>query len=418
MKRFSLIAAAALAIIAVASCTKTASTTVVKTTIELPEEITINSVSDITLSFTNVSTGIANEYSFETVDEISEDANDVTLYEGLYDISFSAKVNYAVTDETADSTLTADAMLRAGAKQLSIVGASMSLNLEAYLSSAAEGFVISEIFLAGTVTPEGKQYSYDAYFRITNNSDEVLYADRLFLAESQFMQASQYDYTPDIRSSAVACDYVTVLPGDGDDYPVQPGETILIANNALNHAEEDRNPNSFDLSGADFECYDVSSNENFLDTDNENVPNAEHYYKSSLTIWTPHMRGYKSYIIGYMPEDITAESFATDYYYAYTYEFVYGEYSRTMNGDAVYVPNSWISDAVNMAILDQFVWNIIDPSLDSGYAYCRIAMDDAEAYGKAVRRKYDSSTGKLVDTNDSSADFDSRVTADPTYEWN
>lgn len=51
-------------------------------------------------------------------------------------------------------------------------------------------------------------------------------------------------------------DFIFVIPGSGQDHPVQPGESLLLALDASNHTEA--NPNSFDLSVADFEFYDES----------------------------------------------------------------------------------------------------------------------------------------------------------------
>ncbi|MFC2335482.1 MAG: LemA family protein, partial [Prevotella sp.] len=45
----------------------------------------------------------------------------------------------------------------------------------------------------------GDPYTGDQYFRITNNSDEVLYADGLFIAESAFQQMIHQDYNQTIR---------------------------------------------------------------------------------------------------------------------------------------------------------------------------------------------------------------------------
>ena len=45
--------------------------------------------------------------------------------------------------------------------------------------TAQGGFVISEIFFTGTMSPEGRTYSGDQYIIITNNSDVTLYADSI-----------------------------------------------------------------------------------------------------------------------------------------------------------------------------------------------------------------------------------------------
>ena len=55
----------------------------------------------------------------------------------------------------------------------------------------------------------------------------------------------------------------------------------MVAINAINHKEF--NSKSIDLSSANFEIYDESSNPNFSDTDNPNVPNLINWYDYSAS---------------------------------------------------------------------------------------------------------------------------------------
>ena len=77
----------------------------------------------------------------------------------------------------------------------------------------------------------------------------------------------------------------------------------------------ERNPNSFDLSKANFEWYDESTNPKVTDIDNPEVPNMERLYTYSRTIWGPHDRGFYSYIIGFLGVD--NQTFTTDESYQY-----------------------------------------------------------------------------------------------------
>src|SRR5690606_36701322 len=119
------------------------------------------------------------------------------------------------------------------------------------LHSDDANFVLKEIFFTGNKTPEGKTYNGDKYFIIYNNSDEVLYADGLVLAQSTFLSVTKRAYTPDIMANAFTADAIVMIPGDGDDYPIEPGKSFVVANNAINHLEY--NSNSLDLTDADFE---------------------------------------------------------------------------------------------------------------------------------------------------------------------
>lgn len=370
----------------------------------LPDDIADVTAINLKAVFTNVSTGQSETFT------ITEQQAPVSVTKGLYDIDINGTVSYK--DGVAEKVAT----LRSSQKGVNITSDKYEATLETYVVSVGGGFVLSELFFAGTLKPDGDRYQEDAYFRITNNSDVTLYADGLFIAETEFqIDMQEYDTaTPDIRKEATAVDYLAVLPGSGTDHPVAPGQSILVAVNAVNHQTADLNPNSFDLSKADFEIYNESSMPDYyVDVDNPDVPNTTDIFTTSATVWTPHVRGVKSYMIGRL--GTTPEQWLQNYTYHYEYLFVFGEWSFDMDGDAMKVDNAWIIDAVNIAPKDEFTWHIIDPSLDAGYAWYSEVEYDENRLGKAVRRKFDATTGKLVDTNNSTDDFDSAVTANPFY---
>jgi possible lipoprotein len=55
--------------------------------------------------------------------------------------------------------------------------------------------------------------------------------------------------------------------------------------------------------------------------------------------------------------------------------------------------------------------------LDAGFAYNSVLASDKNRYGMAIRRKVDPQTHKLVDTNNSTNDFESMVKANPYYQF-
>lgn len=270
--------------------------------------------------------------------------------------------------------------------------------------NAQDGFVISEIFFTGTLTPEGKQYANDQYIKIANNSDSMLYADGLAFVESSFMTVSKFDYTPDIMNQAMTIDAIYIIPGSGKEHPIKPGQEIILALNAKNHKEI--NSNSMDLSNADFEFYDVSSNPKFSDDDNPNVPNLVNWYDYSNTYFTLHNRGYHSYAIAKPETD--KETFLRNYYYKYSYVMSSNGTSYTMNKDGYKMPNSWIIDAVNLSVAGSYQWNVVSASLDAGWAHCGSIDNDKTRFSKAVVRK--KSGNKFIDTNNSTEDFESDAT--------
>ena len=152
-------------------------------------------------------------------------------------------------------------------------------------------FVIEEIYFTGTALPEtGKpdRWLGDQYIKIRNNSDEDLYADGMMLILSSGLNSgmnSEMIEGKDFRKECCAGNAFYCIPGNGQDVLVKAGESLIVVNNAQNHTIG--NPNSWDATKADFEWYDVSSNENYLDIDNPDVPNLDKWYASTLTASTP-----------------------------------------------------------------------------------------------------------------------------------
>ena len=124
------------------------------------------------------------------------------------------------------------------------------------------------------------------------------------------------------------------------------------------------------------------------------------YHKYEPADWSN--KGSKSYGIVRMHSDY--DTFIETNFYRYTYvvNAAWGTYESS--GDGYFIPNSWVIDWVNLAIKNEWAWNVASPSLDSGWTYCAETSSDKSRYGTSVIRKSDES-GKLVDTNNSTNDF-------------
>lgn len=288
-----------------------------------------------------------------------------------------------------------------------------------FVPSGDEDFVLAEIFFAGTETPEGKRYVGDKYFVIFNNSADTLSADGLILVEADLNSVQKYDLGDhDFRDRYFAVDAMYSIPGDGHTYRVAPGQALLIADNAMNHTEA--NANSFDLSTADFEWYDLSSSAGVADVDNPDVPNMDKLYCYTYTIWVPHNQGHKSFGLARFPEGVTAEQyFQTDSLYVqYNYELVTAAGTFSQSKKSYMIPNEWIVDAVNLAPSETFQWLTFSDKLDAGYTYVAPTGSDKTRFGKAVRRKTLAVMNErrlLKDTNNSTDDFETAVSADPFF---
>lgn len=395
----------------------TPSASTVYLTFQLPSGYERGTLSDVSMVFTDVNTGTVTNSS---PDMAGGYQTRISLRRGLYRVEMTGKLTYK-NENNIEKAIT----VAAHDDNFTVSETTTSHSLQLFATSkpdpdpadiAYNGFVLAEIFCAGSATPQGSYYYADKYFVIYNNTDHVLYADSLAIAESAFLTVSKENYTPDIMSSDFAVDAIYMIPGKGKDHPVQPGGRILIVDNALNHTVA--NPNSWDERAADFEWYDESTNPQFTDVDNPDVPNLDKIYCNSLTMWSPHTQGFKSYALARMHTDKV--SYLTDYVYDYSYHIVGATGEADMTGRSYRLPNNWIIDAVNMSVSAMFQWIITAPSLDRGYTYCAEFGWDDSRYNKSVRRKVQSRDGSraiLQDTNNSTDDFEPRATADPFHEF-
>lgn len=277
-------------------------------------------------------------------------------------------------------------------------------------------FVIEEIYFTGTALPETgspDKYQGDQYIKIRNNTDEDLYADGMLLILQSSVLSNKEGEIPaavDFREEYCAGQAFYAIPGSGRDVPVKAGESLIIVNNAQNHLES--NPDSWDATTADFEWYDESSNENFLDTDNPAVPNLDKWYAQTLTVHSLHNRGAYGIAIAMPPAGTTGEQFLQDHPIGDEYYYIFhspngSDYEMPIKG--YFVPNEWVLDAVNTGGRNTFGMAPWGTSLDAGYTWCGTEDSDPDRFNKSVIRKT-GADGKLVDTNNSSNDFTPNTT--------
>lgn len=384
-----------------------------------PQGLENAAVSNMTLTVKNLANGKSENIDLNNPGSsavLNGNRISLTVQEGLYTLALEADLSYMV--EGKQQQAKARGFLESVTLTAQTVQQPIQMNTFLYNpGDGTKGFVLAEVFFTGTETPEGKQYNGDKYFRIYNNSSDTLYADGLVIAESEFLTVKKYNYQPDIMNEAVAVQAIYRIPGSGKDQMVLPGESLLICDIAMDHRTA--NPNSFDLSKADFEWYDESSNPNFADTDTE-VPNLEKIYAKTATIWGPHNRGFTAFILarlGTAEQPLSKEEYLSQYGYQYSYEMVINGNVYPMGPfDSYKIPNEWVIDAVNCSIETQYEWIVTAPSLDQGWTHCGTVDGDKTRYGKSIRRKV--LTGStLQDTNNSTADFLPMQQADPYFAF-
>lgn len=349
-----------------------------------PAGITDYTISNVILTFREANTGIITKAALDgngTIDKV--------LQTGSYSVSLDGEIAYTQNNNPIESKI------KSHKDGIAINGSDLTLNLDLFIVDENAGFIFKEIFFTGTQTPENKTYQGDKYFIIYNNSEDTLYADGLMIAQSSFNTITRRTYTPDVMNEAFTSAEIVMIPGSGKEYPVAPGAQIIIANNAINHLEN--NANSFDLRNADFEIQLIAA----LNVDNPEVTNMLSV-SGSITM---HNSGFTSYVLARLPEGMTVDEYKTAN--LYTYEYNNG--GRIISNNAYKIPNNYIVDAVNLSSLSGFQWILTAPSLDMGWSYCAKASGDVTRFKKTVLRKILTTNpdGRVIyqDTNNSTVDF-------------
>ncbi|MDM1397399.1 DUF4876 domain-containing protein [Myroides odoratimimus] len=353
-----------------------------------PQDAKIEEIKQMTIKLTELNSNKKTELVYEGDKKIQK-----ALPTGTYDITVEGVITHKVNGVVEES--------KVGnfIKGVVISGREMTKAIDIVFKTSSTGFVIEEIFFAGTKTPQGLQYTDDQYFKITNNSDEVLYLDGMLFVQSKFMTNDKQDYTPNIMGEALSAGAILQVPGKGKDHPVEPGKSVIFAENAINHREF--NSNSIDLTNAEFQ--------NFRDGVHDVVGLKAAKMITIHDELVVNIQGSYAYALVKMPEGMTTEKLVVDNIYDYEYEMIFGGEAYPSVDSAIKIPNSWIVDAVNLGIADEYMWNVTSPSVDMGYTYITQHVGDEGRYGKAVRRnvlgKNAAGNNVLKDTNNSTVDF-------------
>ena len=365
--------------------------------LEMPMTIQDGTLHNVKIIFTNKST-----VQTYTIEKVEKTANGYTatienLPIGSYSVVAVGTANYSVDGQQTTTEV------KATNENVNIVEnqSGNTIKLLFNVFTGKEGFVISEIFFRGTSRDGSSVYNRDQYFKITNNSDQTLYADSIIIMESAFRNDNPQTYLKDLRNDGFAANAIYMIPGNGNDVPVKPGESLLIALNAKDHKAV--SSTSFDLSKADFEFYDESK-VSIKDEDNPSVKNLDKWYCYTQSFFILNMHGNNAYAIAKIRG--TKENFLKNNTYDAQYYAVNG---KLMTTNAYFIPNAWIIDAVNLSYKDNdHQWRVMSILLDKGYTYCSDNKNDKSGIGTAVVRKM--ANGKYADTNNSTEDFTPKAT--------
>ncbi|PID91790.1 MAG: hypothetical protein CSA96_06845 [Bacteroidetes bacterium] len=270
--------------------------------------------------------------------------------------------------------------------------------------SQTSAFVIKQYYYSACLTPAGKQYSSDQFIEIHNNSEQLQYIDRLALVEHE-SYAIEENYWKDIEDTIVAR-AIWTIPGDGDDYPLAPGESVVIARDGINHQDpEYGNPLSpVNLEFADFEFWVKHENGSDLD-----APHADNMLETLFTFrgsdYVFHTRGGSAIALALYPGTQEEWQDYIDHHLVLKLNSSTRYYAR--------VPNEYILDAVEVTWDEAHaIYKRFPPELDAGYTY----VASGSRSGLCVRRKVEAVVdGRFIyqDTNNSTEDFEKDVLPKP-----
>jgi len=140
------------------------------------------------------------------------------------------------------------------AVNIDLVENNKEVNIEVGASKSG-ALVMKELFYCGSKTPTGGSYFRDQFYEIYNNSEEVQNVKGLCIAILNPLTATANlpVWPGEDAAKFVYASTIWQIPVD-KDYPLNPGESVIIAQMADDHTKANLNPSSpVNLLSAEFE---------------------------------------------------------------------------------------------------------------------------------------------------------------------
>jgi len=395
---------------------------------------------DLGLAFTNTEITLTNKMD-GTINKAKADKDGKVVFGSIAPGNYSAVASLTVKAADYSSvtgSYTAQDIVFNGSLEASVT--STSGNLAIVLKSGTLGnWVIKQVYYGGSSASNGAVFR-DQFIEVFNNSNEVLYADSLHIAlvYGKNTRVSSVDVTQSIYQSNGQLNWasaigmnsskpnedfiylksILMIPGTGKQYPVQPGNSIIIAQNAQNHKGAYtgtdgktitvKNPElTIDLSKADFETYygDVPGiNQLASDSDNPIVPNVKVLMTDDRDMIL-NSNGYEAIAIFKIDDAAKLAAFPSPETKAVSSATIY--YKQ--------LPNNLVIDAVDIAntTASSRAAKRIPDALDAGFTF---TLGGSYSSQSVIRKTSTTAGGRkiLKDTNNSTADFDYLTIADAT----
>jgi len=369
--------------------------------IDMPEGVSASDFTSASVVVTNTQTG--REYSSDK----ALPSYSFQLDGGTYTVRASMRINDGGTIATYNAS-----------RDIAVYDATTAnLTLEKALTS---GLIFKEVYY-NMVKPNGKMpYMRDQFFEIYNNSDEVLYLDNCILGITEGTQGilpTAWMENGEIMKEYALGYYTVAFVGNGTTYPVQPGKSIVIAGQAMNHTAETATmydasvagamKSPVDLSKADYEICLIDYKP-AVSIDNPDVPNMTIIHANTTANYFSLPFAGQPIILAKLPEGVSPIDYAKNQ--ANFKERPDGTMAGTKY---LMIPQEYVLDGINIVNSNDSKRTIrLRSEVDAGYIFM-----SADYAGKSIRRKVESITpdGRVIfkDTNNSSVDFLSDQTPTP-----
>ncbi len=397
MKRIAYILSIVCIALGFASCSKddVAKNYTFTVDVQLPEGVQLTDITSAEITVTNEQTGV--QYTSEGV----ADKYQFTIPGARYNVSASYR------DNNGGSVVSYN-----GAKNGIDVFADQSVTIE-LAAGVTGGLVLKEIYYS-MVKPNGKMpYMRDQFWEIYNNSGETLYLDNCVLGILEGSQgvlpSAWVDDDNNLLKEYGMGLYTVAFKGDGKTYPLEPGKSVVVANQALNHTAETEaayDPavtgamkSPVDLSNADFEVNLTDYKPNTAN-DNPDVPDMTVIAaQGTQNYWTIPYTG-NAVILAKLPDGIDPVAFGKD-----PANLKERPDAPAAGTKYLVIPQEYVLDGINIVNHDPNKRVIrLRSEVDAGSIWL-----SASYTGKSIRRKVDhvEADGRVVyaDTNNSANDF-------------
>jgi len=400
-----------------------------------------NENSGLGLALTNTEVTLTNKTTGNII-KAKADANGMVNFSSILPGNYAVVASLLVSAadySTATGAYSATDVSFNGSIETNINSATGSLAITLTAGRLGD-WVIKQIYYGGSNVSTGAIFR-DQFIELYNNSNTVLYADSLYLAQVHgkntrvssidiskpaFLPNGQFNWANAIgmAESSPNTNYVYaktmyMIKGTGKQYPVQPGASIIIAQTAQNHKTpyigadgvgiSVKDPSlTVDLSKADFEAYygDLPGvNPLPSDADNPNVPNLQ-VLRSDGRDMILNSNGYEAIVIFKTSANISQWKSYPD-----------PEKTVLTNTTDLFtqIPVAVLIDGVDIthSVVTSRAAKRLPDAIDAGFTFTAGGSYSSQS----VIRKTSKTAGTrriLKDTNNSSQDFDYLTMADAT----